>query len=263
MIHTLDPRLKPELPALRGILVPLDGSELAEQALPVGAAHARRTGATLHLVSVHEPVPQTAMPPDYAMPVLEMEREVHEERVRYLETVAASTRASLPTPVVATVVTGGPAESLSEYVGDPSGGPRDDDDPRARWSESAVAWQRSGPDAPAPCGPRPAAAPRRSAPAHRVPPSFDRPRRRDRGAGARGGGTPEKRRREPSLHAHSGGRAGAADPEWPCRPSGAPPDGLERETGKRARGSTWPGWQTAWAAGGGASYRGRCSSVAV
>lgn len=116
VIHTLDSRLKPELPALHGILVPLDGSELAEQALPVGAAHARRTGATLHLVSVHEPVPQTAMPPDYPMPVLEMEREVHEERVRYLETVAASTRASLATPVVATVVTGGPAESLSEYV---------------------------------------------------------------------------------------------------------------------------------------------------
>ncbi|HEU4525576.1 MAG TPA: universal stress protein [Gemmatimonadales bacterium] len=103
--------------ALRGVLVPLDGSELAEQALSVGAARARRTGATLHLVSVHEPVPLAAMPPDYPMPVLEMEAEATEQRLRYLESVAAWTRTALPTPVVASVVTGHPAAALCEYVG--------------------------------------------------------------------------------------------------------------------------------------------------
>ena len=80
MIQTFGQRLQPEPttavgPTLRDVLVPLDGSELAEQALSVGAAHARRTGATLHLVSVHEPMPRAAMPPDYPMPVLELESE--------------------------------------------------------------------------------------------------------------------------------------------------------------------------------------------
>jgi nucleotide-binding universal stress UspA family protein len=127
MIRTLDPTPQTEPatlsgatvspPALRGILVPLDGSQLAEQALSVGAARARRTGATLHLVSVHEPVPLAAMPPDYPMPVQDMETEAAEERLRYLESVAAWTQAMLPTPVVTSVVTGHPAAALCEYVG--------------------------------------------------------------------------------------------------------------------------------------------------
>jgi nucleotide-binding universal stress UspA family protein len=126
MIRTFDPRPQPE-PAtalgtavsprvLRGVLVPLDGSQLAEQALSVGVARARRTGATLHLVSVHEPLPLAAMPPDYPMPMQELETEVHEERLQYLESVAGSARASLPTQVVTSLVTGHPAGSLCEYV---------------------------------------------------------------------------------------------------------------------------------------------------
>ena len=61
MIRTFDQRPQPEPVTalgtavsprvLRGVLVPLDGSQLAEQALSVGAARARGTGATLHLVS--------------------------------------------------------------------------------------------------------------------------------------------------------------------------------------------------------------------
>jgi len=125
MIRTFDPKPQPE-PAtalatavsprvLRGVLVPLDGSQLAEQALPVGAARARGTGATLHLVSVHEPMPLAAMSPDHPM-LQEVETEVHEERLRYLESVAASARASPPTQVVTSLVTGHPAASLCEYV---------------------------------------------------------------------------------------------------------------------------------------------------
>lgn len=38
------------------LLVPLDGSPFAEQALPVAASLARRHGATLHLVTVHSPL---------------------------------------------------------------------------------------------------------------------------------------------------------------------------------------------------------------
>jgi nucleotide-binding universal stress UspA family protein len=39
---------------LRSILVPLDGSEFGEHALPIAAAVARRSGATLHLAHVHQ-----------------------------------------------------------------------------------------------------------------------------------------------------------------------------------------------------------------
>jgi len=39
---------------IRSILVPLDGSTFGEHALPMAASLARRAGATLHLVHVHE-----------------------------------------------------------------------------------------------------------------------------------------------------------------------------------------------------------------
>jgi nucleotide-binding universal stress UspA family protein len=42
---------------VRRLLVPLDGSSLAEQALPVGARIARRDGTVLHIVQVHLPLP--------------------------------------------------------------------------------------------------------------------------------------------------------------------------------------------------------------
>src|SRR5688572_17994829 len=38
------------------IVVPLDGSELAERAVPVAAELARRAGAELRLVHVHDPM---------------------------------------------------------------------------------------------------------------------------------------------------------------------------------------------------------------
>ncbi|MGL4552522.1 MAG: universal stress protein [Gemmataceae bacterium] len=42
---------------IRTLLVPLDGSEFGEHALPLAASLARHYGATLHLVHVHQPAP--------------------------------------------------------------------------------------------------------------------------------------------------------------------------------------------------------------
>lgn len=42
---------------IRTILVPLDGSEFGEHALPTAASLARKAGAVLHLVHVHQPAP--------------------------------------------------------------------------------------------------------------------------------------------------------------------------------------------------------------
>lgn len=103
-------------PGFRGILVPLDGSELAEQALPVGASLARKAGATLHLVSVHEPMPVTPMPPEMPALPFDLEEGVRAELAEYLESVAAVARAGLTTPVTTSVPTGPAAVALCDYV---------------------------------------------------------------------------------------------------------------------------------------------------
>jgi nucleotide-binding universal stress UspA family protein len=103
-------------PAPRGILVPLDGSELAEQALAVGASRARKSGATLHLVSVHEPMPLGGMPPDYPIVMFDLEEETRANLAEYLESVAAVARTTLQTPVITSIVTGAAAAALCEYV---------------------------------------------------------------------------------------------------------------------------------------------------
>jgi nucleotide-binding universal stress UspA family protein len=45
----------------RSILVPLDGSAFGEHALPLAASLARKDGAALHLVHVHQPVPPVTL----------------------------------------------------------------------------------------------------------------------------------------------------------------------------------------------------------
>lgn len=101
-------------PVPGGILVPLDGSEMAEQALAVGASRARESGATLHLVSVHEPMVLVGMPPGFPVVMSDLEEQTRANLAKYLESVAA--RASLATPVVTSVVTGTAAAALGEYV---------------------------------------------------------------------------------------------------------------------------------------------------
>lgn len=101
---------------LRAILVPLDGSELAEQAIATGAARARAAEAVLHFVSVREPLPPLALPPDVALPPHQLESEAVEELRRYLESVAERVRPTLRTPVHTAVCTGDAATELCGYV---------------------------------------------------------------------------------------------------------------------------------------------------
>ncbi|HKJ03689.1 MAG TPA: universal stress protein, partial [Longimicrobiales bacterium] len=44
----------------RQIMVPLDGSRFAESVLPIALSLSRRTGASLHVVTVQEPIPSFA-----------------------------------------------------------------------------------------------------------------------------------------------------------------------------------------------------------
>jgi nucleotide-binding universal stress UspA family protein len=59
----------------RSIYVPLDGSPFAEQALPLAAEIARRSGALLQVALVHHPVPALAT----ALEVPEIEAQLDQE----------------------------------------------------------------------------------------------------------------------------------------------------------------------------------------
>jgi nucleotide-binding universal stress UspA family protein len=71
------------------ILVPTDGSPFSARALPVAAALARRTGATLHLASVHDPsVFIPFVPGEIAVPVYDAEA-VQADKARNREALEA------------------------------------------------------------------------------------------------------------------------------------------------------------------------------
>ena len=103
-------------PQPRAILVPLDGSELAQQALAVGIARARKAGAALHLVSVREPMPPLALPPEVPLPTHQLEAEAMENLREYLAAVAGTARTDLAGPVTTAVLAGDPATELCGYI---------------------------------------------------------------------------------------------------------------------------------------------------
>lgn len=96
------------------VLVPLDGSPLAEQALPLARRIADRAGASLHVVRVH--VPAVALNGGMElMGGLQLDAMLREEERGYLSRVVAA----FPTPgaPVETVLVDGPvADALQEVV---------------------------------------------------------------------------------------------------------------------------------------------------
>jgi nucleotide-binding universal stress UspA family protein len=95
----------------RSLLVPLDGSRSAEQALPVALSIARRAGATLNLVSVQVP-----FPPTYGEGMVRLENpleaDAREKARTYLDGVVQRIAAVSPVPAAATLLEGPVAESL-------------------------------------------------------------------------------------------------------------------------------------------------------
>ena len=92
------------------ILVPLDGSTLAEHALPVAIALSRRTNAALHLVRVHEP-----SAPTYASRGRPTDVERQGE-LDYLHALAACAIAVGSRAVVSTLVDGWPPSAIEREV---------------------------------------------------------------------------------------------------------------------------------------------------
>src|SRR5579883_1980801 len=100
------------------VLVPLDGSQFGEHALPLALNLARKAGATLRLTHVQPPAASI-----YAEPPLFLEDELqtrYAERERsrwlgYLDGVAARVRQAAPSVKVATALQeGDPAETLQK-----------------------------------------------------------------------------------------------------------------------------------------------------
>jgi nucleotide-binding universal stress UspA family protein len=101
--------------SLGPIVVALDGSDLAEQAVPVAAALACRTGAELHLVHVHVPLPRDPIHVE-GLPVIDEQmrsrRRDHEQA--YLD--GARARLVADTPGLTRVIDGTPASAVAAYA---------------------------------------------------------------------------------------------------------------------------------------------------
>ena len=78
------------------IMVPLDGSELAEQAIPLATALARASGATLHLTRVFVPYVEHANIPAMIASNAEFERRLEAEAAEYLRSVGERLEKELP-----------------------------------------------------------------------------------------------------------------------------------------------------------------------
>jgi nucleotide-binding universal stress UspA family protein len=97
----------------RNLLVPLDGSEFAEQALPLAVSIAKEAGATLHLMRV-VPLPATVYVETWPAMENVYDPGAVEAAHCYLENTAARIRNVADVPVETTVLTGGVVEVLEE-----------------------------------------------------------------------------------------------------------------------------------------------------
>jgi nucleotide-binding universal stress UspA family protein len=95
---------------LRSILVPLDGSDFAEHALPVALGIARRSGAEVHVASVHAPPPPD---PDLAA---EWDQEVRQAQQEYLDRLGERLRAVDGVDAHLVLLDGLPGEALSRQA---------------------------------------------------------------------------------------------------------------------------------------------------
>jgi nucleotide-binding universal stress UspA family protein len=92
----------------RLILVPVDGSKFSEAALPPALRMARRMGARVEIVTVHEPIPTL----DYEV----WEDQSREWSQHYLDDLIASTQQEDGVSITSRVLTGSVAESIEAEV---------------------------------------------------------------------------------------------------------------------------------------------------
>ncbi len=93
----------------RAVLVPVDGSLVAEAAIPVAAEVARRAGALLHLVFVRAPEPLATLPGEVGLLRAQAER-------GYLASTARGLQQLAPACVTATLPEGEATRAFIDYA---------------------------------------------------------------------------------------------------------------------------------------------------
>ncbi len=105
-----------EIRVFRNVMVPLDGSPLAERALATGARLAESAGAQLRLVTVKPPASTVSMPHDglraYGSAAEFLEKSLGD----YLTAQASALPTTLSRPVETVVLSGWAPESLAAYA---------------------------------------------------------------------------------------------------------------------------------------------------
>ena len=97
------------------VIVPLDGSPFAEQAIPHAVDIVAQTGGVLHLVKVHRPPEDSLLGDAMYMAGELIDEEVRDDDRHYLEQIAASPDVA-SVELLTTLLTGDVVGALSHYV---------------------------------------------------------------------------------------------------------------------------------------------------
>jgi nucleotide-binding universal stress UspA family protein len=98
------------------LLVPLDGSTIAEEALPAAASIAHRTGTKLHLATVIQPVPALVATGEEPTVGPEIEQELLDQAGEYLRSTAEALGTTHGLEVSYAVLDGSPAQALADHA---------------------------------------------------------------------------------------------------------------------------------------------------
>lgn len=101
---------------LRRVMVPLDGSPLAERALVPAARLAEAAGAQLRLVTVKPPASTVSLPPERRHAVETVDEFLEKGLRDYLTTQVAALPATMRHPVQIAILDGWPPESLAAHA---------------------------------------------------------------------------------------------------------------------------------------------------
>jgi nucleotide-binding universal stress UspA family protein len=101
---------------LSTILVPLDGSSFAEQALPLARQLAHSSGARLRLVMVHTPATTWDPGVEFTLFDPEMERQLRERELAYLDAIARRITSESGIQIECALLSGAIGEALEQYV---------------------------------------------------------------------------------------------------------------------------------------------------
>src|SRR5687768_315344 len=105
--------LKESIMALQ-IMIPLDGSQFAEQAITYATELAANTHATIHLVKVHQST-DDGLPGDGRFAGLQIDKHLHSDDRQYLANVAKLTELVPFNPVTA-LLNGDVVGALQKYM---------------------------------------------------------------------------------------------------------------------------------------------------